>query len=407
MIKKGLQTYINNFRGFSNQIWILAIITFINRAGVMVVPFLSKYLKENLHFSYEQVGTIMVFFGIGSFVGSWLGGRLTDKIGFHKVMVFSLFTTGVLFFALQYVTSFLGLCIGLFTIMTVADMYRPAMFVSIKAYTTPETQVKALTLVRLAINLGFSAGPALGGLIIMTMGYHGLFWVDGGTCIVSILIFALLVKERESGSQKHENITEKISSLSVLNDKPFLIFTVVSFVMGVVFFQLFTTLPLYYKELYNLSEFQTGLLITINGLIIFVCEMPMVSYFERKKINMTKIILWATFLMGICFFLLLIEGWVGILIIFIVIMTIGEMMGFPFTNKFAMSRSKKGNEGRYMAFYSMSFSLAHVLSAKIGLEIVAHFGYTTNWIVMGCIGFLGVYFAWILKKMIEKEKEIN
>ncbi len=405
MIKKGLQTYINNFKGFSNEIWILAIITFINRAGVMVVPFLSKYLKENLHFSYTQVGTIMVFYGIGSFVGSWLGGRLTDKIGFRKVMIFSLFTTGVLFFALQYVTSFIGLSIGLFTIMTVADMYRPAMFVSIKSYTTPETQVKALTLVRLAINLGFSAGPALGGLIIMTNGYHGLFWVDGATCIISILIFALLVKEKQNSTYKQYENAEEISSLSVLNDKPFLIFAVVSFVMGLVFFQLFTTLPLYYKELYNFTELETGLLITINGLIIFIFEMPMVSYFERKKTNMTKIIFWATFLMGICFFVLLIPGWSGILIIFIVIMTIGEMMGFPFTNKFAMSRSQKGNEGRYMALYSMSFSLAHVLSAKIGLEIVAHFGYTTNWIVMGCIGFVGLYFAWILKKMIEKEND--
>ncbi len=76
--------YINNFRGFSREIWILAIVTFINRAGVMVVPFLSKYLKENLHFTYSEVGWIMVGFGVGSVCGSWLGGKLSDKIGFIK-----------------------------------------------------------------------------------------------------------------------------------------------------------------------------------------------------------------------------------------------------------------------------------------------------------------------------------
>ena len=55
MLQRALQKYFNNFKGFSREIWILALITFINRAGTMVLPFLSKYLKEDLHFSYSQV----------------------------------------------------------------------------------------------------------------------------------------------------------------------------------------------------------------------------------------------------------------------------------------------------------------------------------------------------------------
>jgi predicted MFS family arabinose efflux permease len=88
MFQNALRNYINNFKGFSREVWILALITFINRAGTMVLPFLSKYLKEDLHFSYSQVGWIMVCFGLGSMLGSWLGGKLSDKIGFYKIMVF-------------------------------------------------------------------------------------------------------------------------------------------------------------------------------------------------------------------------------------------------------------------------------------------------------------------------------
>ena len=47
MIKK----YLDNFKDFPKEIWILALITFINRAGTMVVPFLSKYVKEDLDFT--------------------------------------------------------------------------------------------------------------------------------------------------------------------------------------------------------------------------------------------------------------------------------------------------------------------------------------------------------------------
>jgi predicted MFS family arabinose efflux permease len=56
------------------EIWILTLITFINRAGTMVLPFLSKYLKEDLNLSYAEVGWIMVAFGMGSMLGS-LAGR--------------------------------------------------------------------------------------------------------------------------------------------------------------------------------------------------------------------------------------------------------------------------------------------------------------------------------------------
>jgi MFS family permease len=52
----------------------------------------------------------------------------------------------------------------MFSIMTLADMFRPAMFVSLATYAKPENRTRALTLVRLAVNLGFAAGPALGGL---------------------------------------------------------------------------------------------------------------------------------------------------------------------------------------------------------------------------------------------------
>jgi predicted MFS family arabinose efflux permease len=204
MIQKYILRYINNFKGFSKEIWILTLMTFINRAGTMVLPFLSKYLKEDLNFSYIQVSWVLFFFGIGSMVGSWLGGKLSDKIGFYKIMIFSLLTTGVSFFILQYITSFIGLCIGMFLIMVIADMFRPAMFVSLGAYAKKENRTRALTLVRLAINLGFAMGPALGGLIIMNIGYKGLFWIDGVTCIIAILIFWLFVKEK-----KHSKYQDK------------------------------------------------------------------------------------------------------------------------------------------------------------------------------------------------------
>ena len=405
MLKTALSRYINNFKGFRREVWILAIITFINRAGTMVLPFLSKYLKENLHFSYGEVGWIMVSFGVGSMLGSWLGGKLSDKIGFYKVMVFSLFTSGVMFFGLQYITSFWGLCIGVFAIMTIADMFRPAMFVSLSVYAKPENRVRALSLVRLSVNLGFATGPVLGGLIILGMGYQGLFWIDGSTCILAILIFAYFVKEKKKIMAHDDESTALLVPKSVFRDKPFWVFLFVSFTTAMLFFQIFTTLPLFHHEKFGLSEFETGLLLSLNGILIFMFEMPIVSIMERKQVNRMKIIFWGAFLISLSFYILLMDAWVGILGISIIIVTFGEILSFPFSNAFAMGRAPRGQEGRYMALYTMSFSLAHIVSSKVGLEIIGVFGYATNWFIMGSFGVVAMLFNLWLQRLVQAEKQ--
>lgn len=405
MFKTAFQRYINNFKGFTREVWILALITFINRAGTMVLPFLSKYLKENLDFTYSQVGWIMVSFGIGSMLGSWLGGKLSDKIGFYKIMIFSLFTSGILFFVLQYVTTFWGLCFGMFAIMAIADMFRPAMFVSLNTYAKPENRTRALTLVRLAVNLGLTAGPALGGIIIMSIGYNGLFWVDGATCILSILIFALLVKEKKNPVNPEKLNLENTPVTSVFKDKIFWIFLFVCFITAILFFQLFTTLPLYHHERFGLTEFQSGLLLSLNGILIFFFEMPIVSIFERKKTHKLQIITWGSLLMAISFFILLINTWAGILVISILFITFGEMFIFPFSNSFALSRAPKGHEGRYMALFTMSFSLAHIVSSKTGMDIISHFGYQSNWFLMGILGITALFCCIWLQKIVYSENK--
>lgn len=407
MLKNAFNKYIDNFRGFSREIWILTLITFINRAGTMVLPFLSKYLKEDLHFSYSQVGWIMVSFGCGSILGSWLGGKLSDKIGFYKIMIFSLLTSGIAFFGLQFVTSFEGLLVAMFFIMVIADMFRPAMFVSLGAYAKPENRTRALTLVRLAINLGFAAGPALGGLLIMSVGYKGLFWVDGTTCILAILIFWIKVKEKKKSKYTDKEHPGEVLTHSVFKDIPFWIFLIGTLITGILFFQLFTTIPLYHKEQFNLSEFQTGLLLTLNGVLVFFLEMPIVSYIEKHNINKLKVITYGCLAMAISIYLLLVNNWAGILIIMMIFMTFAEMFAFPFSNSFAMSRAPKGHEGRYMAIFTMSYSLAHILSAKTGMEIIDRFGYQTNWFFMGTLGAIGVLlFVWTIN-LVQKEPTQN
>jgi predicted MFS family arabinose efflux permease len=274
----------------------------------------------------------------------------------------------------------------------------------LNVYAKPENRTRALTLVRLAVNLGFAAGPALGGLIIMSIGYKGLFWADGATCILAILIFWIKVKERKTNViSKEEKQVLEVDRESVFKDKPFWIFLMSCVISGVLFFQLFTTIPLYHKEQFNLTEFQTGLLLTMNGILIFFLEMPIVGYVERKKIDKVKMVTIGCLMMAVSLFLLLVNYWVGILVVMMVFMTFGEMFVFPFSNSFAMSRAPKGHEGRYMAIFTMSYSMAHILSAKVGMGIIDHWSYQANWFFMGTLGVISFLLGIWTLKLVEKE----
>ena len=96
MLFKTLNLYLKSISGLSREVWLLALVTFINRSGTMVIPFLSVYMTVQLGFTIVNVGWVLFCFGLGSLTGSYLGGYLTDKIDYYWVMFWSLFAGGLM-----------------------------------------------------------------------------------------------------------------------------------------------------------------------------------------------------------------------------------------------------------------------------------------------------------------------
>lgn len=390
---------LNPYKNLSKEIWILAIITLINRTGAMVIPFLSLYLTKSLGFTLIEVGYIMTFYGIGSLLGTFIGGKLTDTIGYHKVMYTSLFLGGIFFFLLQYLEHFWQFSLGLLALMTVIDLFRPAMWVAIQDYSTEDTKTRSVTLIRLAINLGFSVGPALAGLIIATIGYKALFWVDSVTTIAAgVTLFYFLFQKTNVVKRTSE---EKLHQLSPYKDFNFLLFWTSIFLMAVAFVQIIEILPLYYHEVIHLGEENIGLLWALNGGLIFLTEMPIVEYLD-KKINHIKLIIFGLILFIFSFIILNSYETAWVAIIGMLLLTFGEVFSFPFSNTFAMERSKKGNQGEYLALYGMTFSVAFIIGPNIGMYLLKNYGYSTLWSTMAGILVLSVLLLyWLKHKMTQ------
>jgi len=133
---------------------------------------------------------------------------------------------------------------------------------------------------------------------------------------------------------------------------------------GTTFVQYFSVMPLYYEKGHFLSEDLIGWLMFLNGAVIVVFEMPLIAWLDRRKLSKTMATFWGIVFVALSFIVLNLTSWSGILIIGMLLMTLGEMIGSPFSNALALEMAPNGRKGSYMGLYSMS-SLSHILGIMV------------------------------------------
>ncbi|MCH2215608.1 MAG: MFS transporter [Flavobacteriales bacterium] len=383
---KAIEFYIDSYKGLSRPAWILACVILINRAGTMVLPFLSIYLREARDLDMNQVGIILSLFGGGALAGSLLGGWLTDKIGPFWVQTSSLVFGGICFLILKQVETFEGLAIGFFLTTVVTDSLRPANSSAVAQYTKPENLTRAYSLNRMATNLGFTLGPAIGGFLA-TKNYDLLFYTDACTCILAGLLFAgyFLTLTNTDNNLPLDKKSERV--VAPWENLRFMTFVVLVAGYGTVFFQLFTTLPLFYREVYVLPENHIGWLLALNGLIVFVVEMPLVSKLGNK-VSIKRIVPIGAALAG--FGLLILNCAEGIWVLFLsmILLSASEILAMPFMTTYTVQSSTEKSRGRYLGMYSVGYSLAFIVAPALGTYLIDFADYSFLWNVLAIFALL-------------------
>ncbi|WP_212003455.1 MFS transporter [Chitinophaga sp. HK235] len=396
-LKQTIRLYQNAYTGLSPATWWLSLVLLINRSGTMVVPFMTVYLTVNLHFTIAQAGLVMACFGTGAIAGALLGGWLSDRIGFYQVQFWSLFSNGILFILLGQVHTFPQICTFVFIMSSVGDAFRPANSIAIAAYSAPENRTRSYSLNRLAVNLGWSVGPALGG-ILASVSYQLLFWVDGCTCIAAAVLMRIFLPPVPAPA-KPEKAAPAGRCEKVWQDDLYLWFLFFGMINAICLFQFSSIVPLYFKEVIHMPEWAIGLNMSINGLLIVAVEMVMVYRLDGKLPNLVYVARGAVMVCMSYLLLSLLPPIWAVAAIFMIVITFGEMFCLPFMNSFWISRSQEHNRGQYAALYTISYSLANVISPTSGAFVVQHLGFTSWWMITagGCI-LSAAGFLWLQRK---------
>jgi predicted MFS family arabinose efflux permease len=396
MLNSPVALYRNAYAGLATPVWWISLVMLVNRAGTMVIPFLTVYLTTELNFTIAQAGLIMGMFGAGSILGAFIGGKLTDRIGFYAIQFWSLFLNGIFFIILGQMHTMLQFGICIFMLSAVGEGFRPANGAAIAFYSKPENRTRSYSLNRLAANLGWSIGPATGG-ILAGISYQLLFWVDGFSCIIAAILLRICLRPVKVTEPKKKVRKIIDPAASAYRDKIYLRFMFLVFLVAICFLQMFSILPLYYKEVIHMKESTIGMVIGMNGLIIAAIEMVLIYTLEGKR-NMYHYMSFGAFLIGLAYLLFNIGG--GLLpMVFIsmIVITFGEMFLFPFINTFWVSRSKEHNRGQYAGLYTIAFASANVVAPTLGSQVVNLYGFDVWWYVVFAICFVAAICFYLLR----------
>lgn len=369
----------------------------------MVLLFASLYLTNELQFSISEAGIVMSFLGAGSILGSYAGGWLTDRKNYLTIMLVSLVGSSLLLLPLLLATNAIVIAVIIFCYSFMADMFRPANAAAIASFTTPENRTRSISLVRLAVNLGFSVGPAAGGMIALHLGYKWLFAIDSITSFSAAMMLWFYLPGQPPDKTPRDHTVLKDSRTSAYRDWRYLLFILLVAVYGMCFFQMIASIPQFFSTHCNYHEDKIGWLIALNGFLVVVIEMPLITALQKHK-NIFRFIIGGTLCIPLAFAMLLIGHCVLIWpVIYIVIITLSEIFAMPFMMNHALSQPFKERQGQYSALYSIAFGIALMTAPAIGLGIAERFGFDVMFYFFSTLSiFVAIGFALLNKSIRTK-----
>jgi predicted MFS family arabinose efflux permease len=362
----------------------------------MVLPFMSIYLGARFGMSVAEAGSVIALFGLGSMLGSIVGGKLSDRIGPVRLQIGTLLLTAVWMGFLSYAPTAPWFAAGVFVLGVFNDAFRPGNVAGVAASCAPYRQTKALTLNRLALNAGWASGPVLGGTLA-DIDFHLLYFVDGGTCALAGLLLWWLAPHNLGQHQPHPEGHPLASETppSPWRDLRFLALLAVSTLCFATFLQNFQTLSRHLEGALGFSKSAIGAFLAINPIAIVLLEMPVVHALRHR--SHLKVVAAGALCVGLAFPWLILQSLGGIAVVCTTVtITLGEMLYMPLLGAHVSATAPARARGSYLGAYFASFSIGFIVAPSVGGYVYDAFGPTALWLGCAVAGGLSALGFWAL-----------
>ncbi|MDQ6828288.1 MAG: MFS transporter [Gemmatimonadota bacterium] len=378
--------------GLPAPVWIVFAATLVNRAGSMVLPFMVLYVTRHLGVRPALAGMALTVYGIGGLVSGPIAGRLSDRFGPFAVLRVSLVMSGIILFVFPLARRFETFLVITFAWALIGESVRPASLAALTSFVRPEQRKAAVAVNRLAINLGMSVGPAIGGFLA-TVSFPLIFVVDGATALAAGVVLSVLLAVRPvarleaRGGSEETLYLENERGVSVLRDRRAMVFLTGIFLMAVVFYQHEGAMPLFLVRDLHYRESFYGMLFAVNTVLIVLLEVPLNLAMKRWSARWT-LVLGAT-LIAVGFGSMAVLHSAPGLLLAAVVWTFGEMIAMPASGAYVADIAPPGRSGEYAGAYAAAYSLAVLVGPWAGTIALEQVGGTVLWCGALVVGLLG------------------
>ena len=380
MIRR-VKSELAGLRGYQGQFWLNFAAMFLYLASSsFVFPYLGLYMRDTLGISLTLVGVVQ---GVSSFAGmpfQVLGGLWADRRGRRGVLLLSLLASALLFATLAVVHA-LWLVVALVVAQGALGwpMFLTASNAIVADLVPPERTAEAYGLMRVAMNAGVIAGPAIAGLALAGGArFAELFVTAAVGCAALYLLLLLRLRETRPAGAPNAAIAAggaapvappggdetalgaavdpfvmepRRGYASVLHDRRFLALCAVSLLPLFCYGHIVTTLPVYLSTFHGVPASTFGLLISFNGLLILVAQYPLIRALQTRDHLLLASV--ASALLGVGIGGAVLGGQIWWLIVIMMLFTIGEMIFVPISSSIVAALAPEAARGRYMGVWSL------------------------------------------------------
>lgn len=400
-----MQTLLSKLKATYNEFprtfWIYSVIVFIDRlGGSLLFPFYALYLTQKFGINMAQVGGLFALFSISGFVGSAIGGALTDRMGRKSMLIFSLVMSSLSALVMGLVNNLqLFMAISVF-VGILGSIGGPAHEAIVADVLPAEKRPQGYGMIRVIFNLAVVIGPAIGGFLA-TRSYLALFITDAVISVISAFIVYLYMPETKPAPHpdaEHETLLQTFAGYGkVFRDTVFLAFLFVTFLQVVVYINMNTTLGVYLRDNHGMTEAFYGWLLSLNAAMVVVMQFWITRRLEKQKPMIMMAFGTALYAIGFAMY-----GFVSGMAMFIlamVIITVGEMVVSPFGQTLVASFAPEEMRGRYMAVSGLTWGLAFAVGPLLAGLVLDNFNPNLLWMACGVIGTVSTLGYLLLHKL--------
>jgi len=270
---KNISKVYNEFPG---TFWTLMGATFIDQlGGALLFPFFALYVTYRFGVGMTQVGVLFAIFAATSFVGSMLGGALTDKFGRRWMVIFGLVVSALSSLSMGLVDDLRLFYILAAFVGLLSNMGGPARQAMVADLLPQEKHAEGYGILRVVFNLAVTIGPAIGGLLA-TQSYLWLFIVDAVSSLITAVVVYITLPETKPETPEgkpEQSLWQSLRGYSdVLRDNVYMIFLVVSIFATIVYVQMNSTLSVYLRDVHNTPTQQFGYILSLNAAIVVLFQ---------------------------------------------------------------------------------------------------------------------------------------